>query len=300
MFRVRRLAFDLPMQLSRRKALGTALAALVARPARAASTPLEAQGGQFSSFDGAQLFYRRMGKGPPVILLHSFLSDGPRTWFNTGVAQTVAEAGFSVIAPDGRAQGLSAGPSGMLPKDTLAMDVEALIRTLGLRSYRLLGYALGSRTAVRLMARGARPERCVLGGMGITAIVETERTAAINIRTIRTGRDSRDPQLGVQVQAAIRLQKLKPDALVAVLRSEISTPRTELAKIRAPVLVLDGDKDDINGSPTELAEAFPEAAAMRAPGNHFTAVREPKFAQTAAAFLKSKDPPDRFAASAAI
>ena len=287
------------MNLSRRKALGTALAALATGSARAATTPLEAQGGQYASFDGAQLFYRRMGKGPPVILLHSFLSDGPRAWFNTGIAQAVAQGGFSVIAPDARAQGLSTGPAGPLPKDALAMDVEALIRALGLRSYRLFGYALGSRTAIRLMARGARPERCVLGGMGITPIVETERTVAINIRTIRTGRDARDPQLGVQVQAAIRLQNLKPDALVAVLRSEISTPRAELGKIRTPILVLDGDKDDIEGSPVELAAALSEAAVVRAPGNHFTVIREPKFAQTVVAFLKSRDTPARFAAAAA-
>ena len=46
-------------------------------PLRALSAPLEAQGGQYSSFDGTQMFYRRMGKGPPVMLLHGFLSDGP-------------------------------------------------------------------------------------------------------------------------------------------------------------------------------------------------------------------------------
>ncbi len=286
------------MQLSRRKALGTALAALVTGSARAATAPLEAQGGQYTSFDGAQLFYRRMGKGPPVILLHSFLSDGPRSWFNTGIAQAVAEAGFSVIAPDGRAQGLSAGPAGVLPKDALAMDVETLIRTLGIRSYRIFGYAIGSRTAVRLMARGARPERCVLGGMGITPIVNTERGVATTIQTIHTGRDARDPQLGVVVQSAIRLQKLKPEALISVLRSEVSTTRAALSQIKTPILVLDGDQDLIVGSPTELAAALPAAAVLRVPGNHFTTPREPKFAQTAVSFLASKDPPARFAAAA--
>jgi pimeloyl-ACP methyl ester carboxylesterase len=288
------------MEFSRRRALATALSAFVAGPAWAAGAPLEAQGGQYSSFDGAQLFYRRMGSGPPVVLLHSFLNDGPRTWFNTGIAQVLVQAGFSVVAPDCRALGLSAAPAGAYPKDVLAMDVEALIRALRLKPFRLFGYAMGSRTALRLLARGWKPERCVLGGTGIQGAVDVERLAAANIETIRTGRNARDPRLGVRVTSAIRLQKLKPDALIAVLRSQVSTTRAALAQIRTPVLVLDGDKDTVEGSPAELAALIPDAAVMHVPGDHFEALRDPRFAQIAAAFLKSKDPPARFAASAAL
>lgn len=288
------------MQFSRRKALATALSALAAGPAWAASTPLEAQGGQYASFDGVQLFYRRMGSGPPVVLLHGFPYDGPRTWFNTGIAQGLAQAGFSVIAPDFRALGLSAAPPGPYPKDVLAMDVEALLRTLKLRSYRLFGYAMGSRTAMRLMVRGARPERCVLGGTGIRGVLDAERLAAINIETIRTGKNARDPHLGVRVTSAIRLQKLNPEALIALLRSQVPTTRAELAQIRTPILVLDGDKDEVEGSPAELTALLPDAALAHVPGDHQEALRAPRFAQIATAFLKSKDLPTRFAASAAL
>lgn len=289
------------MHFSRRRVLATALSALVAAPARVlAAPPLEAQGGQYASFDGAELFYRRMGSGSPVILLHSFLNDGPRIWFDTGVAQQLVQAGFEVVAPDFRALGLSAAPPGAYPKDVLAMDVEVLIRTLKLKSYRLFGYALGSRTAMRLMARGAKPERCVLGGTGIEGALDVERLARANIATIRDGKSARDPRLGVRVAAAIRLQKLKPDALIAVLRSQVPTTRAELAGIKTPILVLDGDKDDIEGSPNELASLLPDAAVMRVPGDHQEALRNPRFAQIASAFLKSKEPPARFAASAAL
>ena len=288
------------MEFSRRTVLGTALAALVADPARAAPASPEVQGGQYASFDGAQLFYRRMGKGPPVILLHNFISDGPRSWFNTGIAQTLVQAGFSVVAPDARAHGLSAAPPGAYPKDTLAMDVEALIRVLGLKSYRLFGFAMGSRTAVRLMVRGAKPERAVLGGAGPVTVFGVDRSIATTIRTIQTGRDSRDAQLGILVQSAIRIQKLKPQALIAVLKSQGSTPRADLAQVKTPILVLNGDKDGLEGAPGELAALLPDAAVSSVPGNHFTVVGEPKFAQIAAAFLQSKDPADRFIASAAL
>lgn len=277
-----------------------ALSALVAGPASAASEPLEAQGGQYSSFDGARLFYRRMGAGPPVVLVHGFLSDGPKTWFNTGIAQTIAQAGFSVLAPDLRALGLSASPLGTYPKDVMAMDVEALIHTLRLRSYRLVGYAMGSRVAMRLMARGARPERCILGGTGIDGALDVERLAASNIETIRTGKNLRDPRLGVRFASAIRLQKLNPEALISLLKSQAPTTRSELAQMRCPILVLDGDKDNYEGSAVELADQLPVAALVHVPGDHLQALRDPRFAQIAAAFLKSREPPARFAASAAL
>ena len=288
------------MQFSRRKALATALSALVAGPAWAATAPLEAQGGQYASFDGAQLFYRRMGSGPPVILLHGFPYDGPRTWFNTGIAQGLVQAGFSIIAPDFRALGLSASPPGPYPKDVLAMDVEALLKALKLKSYRLFGYGLGSRTAIRLMARGARPERCVLGGAGVRGALDVESLAANNIETIRTGKNVRDPRIGVRVTSAIRLQKLNPEALIALLRSQVPTTRAELAQIKTPILVLDGDKDEGEGSPSELASLLADAVLMQVPGDHQAAMRDPRFGQIATAFLKSKDAPARFAASAAL
>ena len=262
--------------------------------------PLEAQGGQYSSFDGAQLFYRRMGSGPPVVLLHGFLSDGPKTWFNTGIAQLIAQAGFSVVAPDLRALGLSASPAGPYPKDALAMDVEALIHSLRLKPVRLVGYAMGSRIAMRLMARGLRPERCVLGGTGIDGALDVERLAANNIETIRTGKNVRDPRLGVRFTSAIRLQKLNPQSLIALLRSQVPTTRAELAQIKSPVLVLDGDMDSYEGSGAELAAQMPDAALAHVPGDHLQALRDPRFGQIAAAFLKSKDPPTRFVASAAL
>jgi pimeloyl-ACP methyl ester carboxylesterase len=284
------------MSLSRREAFAATLSALAAGAARAAVIPrvYEVQGGQYPGPDGAQLFYRRMGTGPAVVLLHGFLSDGPRSWFGTGLAQTLVQSGFMVVAPDARAHGLSAAPPGPYLKDVLAMDVEALIHVLGLRSFRLFGYGMGSRTAIRLMARGSRPERCILGGTGIDAALDVERLAADYIESMRSGRDGRDPRLGVLIQAAIRLQKLNPEALAADLRSMVSTPAAELSGVGTPILVLDGARDDVEGSPDALAALFRDAAVLRTHGDHATALREPRYAAVAAAFLKSRVPPANF------
>lgn len=284
--------------LSRRNVLGATLSVLWPRHASAAPPlgPYEVQGGQFKSFDGAQLFYRRMGEGPPVLLLHGLLGDGPRTWFATGVAQNLAGAGFMVIAPDARAHGLSAAPTdpGAYPKDVQAMDVEALIRFLDLGAVKLVGYALGAHTAVRLMTRGARIERGVLGGIGALNVTETERFAAIYAELIRHGRAAGDPVLGVAVQAAIRLQRLNPQALLALIRSDRSTPPAALARIRTPLVVVTGRNDRSGGTAEGLAELLGDARAEHTAGSHLSALREPRFARLTSAFLNAQGAAARF------
>jgi pimeloyl-ACP methyl ester carboxylesterase len=283
---------------NRRNVLAAALTALTPLCARAAAPaePYEVEGGQFASFDGVQLFYRRVGAGPAAILLHGLLGDGPRTWFSTGVAQRLAEAGFTAIAPDARAHGLSAAPASpaAYPKDVQAMDVEALMRFLGLRSARLVGYGLGAQTAVRLMVRGAAVERAVLAGAGERLILQTAHMAAVYEDAIRHGRSGPEPTLGVTVQAAIRLQRLSPAALVALVRSEVPTPRDALARIRTPVLAVTGRLDRGVGAPERLAALFPDAQAAYTMGAHLQALRDPPFSELVAGFLTARGSASRF------
>jgi pimeloyl-ACP methyl ester carboxylesterase len=285
---------------NRRSLVGTALAALASASARAAPTigPYEVEGGQFKSFDGTQLFFRRTGKGPPVLLLHGLLGDAPRTWFSTGVAQSLAAAGFTAIAPDARAHGLSAAPTDpqAYPKDVEAMDVEALMRFLDLGQVRVVGYGLGSHTAIRLMARGGAVERGVLGGIGDRNVTQTEELTAKYQEAILNARGGRDPVLGVVVQAAIRLQNLNPRALALLLDSGRSTPPAALARIRTPLLVITGRTDRSEGTAERLAHLLGEAQAEHVAGSHLDALRDRRFARLTTAFLRSRSGPAQFEA----
>jgi pimeloyl-ACP methyl ester carboxylesterase len=286
-------------RLNRRSLFGAALSALLCAHVRAAPIgPYEVEGGQFKSFDGTELFYRRTGKGPPVLLLHGLLGDGPRTWFSTGVAQSLAAAGFMAIAPDARAHGLSAAPTDAqaYPKDVQAMDVEALIRFLDLGQTRVVGYGMGSHTAIRLMARGDKVERGVLGGLGDRHVTQTERLAPIYRRVILHGRAARDPMLGVTVEAAIRLQKLNPQALALLIDSERSTPPAVLTRIRTPLLVITGRADRLEGTAERLAGMLGDARAAHTAGSHLDALRDPRFSELTTAFLKSRSAPAQFEA----
>src|SRR3546814_18237986 len=58
--------------------------------------------------------------------------------------------------------------------DVLADDAFDLIGHLGLTDYDLAGYSLGGRTSVRMLAKGAKPRRAVLSGMGLDGLLDTQ------------------------------------------------------------------------------------------------------------------------------
>jgi pimeloyl-ACP methyl ester carboxylesterase len=241
----------------------------------------------FDSFDGQRIAIHRLGVGRPVVLLHGFIANARLNWFEPGIAQALADAGFEVIAPDLRGHGDSAAPeeASAWPGDVLARDQVALVQHLGLTDYDLVGYSLGARTAVRFMAGGARPRRCVLGGMGDTGIMEAGARAAMFEDSIRHGENARDPRVGKYIQARIRAGGFKPQALLGVLSSFVPTTAQDLAALDVPTLVVCGQDDADNGSPEKLAMAMPNAKAVRVPGDHLTAVAEPALARATVDFL---------------
>lgn len=243
----------------------------------------------FESFDGQRIAIHRLGDGRPVVLLHGFIANARLNWFEPGIAQALADAGFEVIAPDLRGHGDSAAPedASAWPGDVLARDQAALVEHLGLSDYDLVGYSLGARTAVRFLVGGARPRRCVLGGMGDTGIMEAGARAAMFEDGIRHGEAARDPRAGKYIQARIKAGGFSPRALLGVLSSFVPTTAQDLAALDVPTLVVCGQDDADNGSPEKLAMAMPNAKAVRVPGDHLTAVGEPALARAMVEFLSA-------------
>ena len=144
----------------------------------------------YASFDGARIALHTLGEGRPTLLLHGFMANAQSNWLTPGIAQVLANEGRQVIAPDLRGHGQStASPSGSSAwqADALVDDQLHLIEVLGLTDYDLAGYSLGARSAARMMVRGARPARCVLGGMGASGILEAGDRAEMFEDAIRNG-----------------------------------------------------------------------------------------------------------------
>ena len=245
---------------------------------------------RFASFDDARIAWRELGAGPPVLLLHGLFSHSDMNWLRFGHARAVAEAGFRVILPDFRAHGQSAAPHdpAAYPHDVLARDIEALVGHLGLTNFDLGGYSLGARTTVRLIARGMRPRRAVLGGMGLEGIAHgLTRRDFFRDAIARRGEHAPGTGAWYSVQFA-RSTGTDLDAAVHLLGSFADTPDDELAALTMPTLVVCGAEDHDNGSASALAGNLPQAVLVELPGNHITAVSRPGMGLAIGSFLSDR------------
>jgi pimeloyl-ACP methyl ester carboxylesterase len=249
----------------------------------------------FASFDGTRIAWQTLGDGPPVVLLHGLFSSGVMNWVRYGAAAEIAGAGFGVILPDFRGHGASEAPHdpAAYPPDVLAMDIEALVGHLGLTAFDLGGYSLGARTAVRLLARGMRPQRAVLGGMGLAGILASAERAGFFIGVIEgvAAHGGKGFALGSpeSLAAAFMVQnRIDGIAVGHVLRSQLPTPAAVLRGLETTTLVVCGADDRDNGSAAELALALPNAGYAEIAGNHMSAVTKPDFGAAIAAWLQHR------------
>ncbi len=252
-----------------------------------ASSPTELPIHRFASFDGTELAYREMGEGRPIVLIHGFFSTAMVNWVRYGHAAKIAAKGYRVIMPDLRGHGDSAKPheAAAYPPDALADDGFALIEHLGLADYDLGGYSLGGRTTMRMLARGAKPGRAIVSGMGLDGIVNTAgrgrhfRNILTNLGSFERG----SPEW--MAEAFLKTVQGDPVALLHVLDTFVDTPREAVEAIDLPVLVLAGVDDHDNGSAEALAELLPLGKHRTMPGNHMSAVTRPELGDVIADFL---------------
>ncbi|GIL38568.1 alpha/beta fold hydrolase [Roseiterribacter gracilis] len=241
----------------------------------------------FQGRDGAPLVYREMGEGRPLVLIHGYFSTATVNWIRYGHAARIAARGYRVIMPDLRAHGDSAKPhdAASYPHDVLADDGLALLEQLALTDYDLGGYSLGGRTTVRMLARGARPKRAIVAGMGLEGILHTAGRGS-HFRHILTnlGTFARNSPEWM-AEAFLKTTGGDPVALLHVLSTFVDTPREALAALEMPILVLSGVDDHDNGSAADLAEALPHGRLVTIPGNHMSAVTRPEMGTAIAEFL---------------
>jgi pimeloyl-ACP methyl ester carboxylesterase len=241
----------------------------------------------FAAPDGYELAWHELGEGRAVVLLHGLFSDAETNWLRFGHAAEIAKRGFRTVMPDLRGHGQSARPheASAYPPDILARDGQALVAHLGLEDYDLGGYSLGGRTAVRMVARGARPGRLIVSGMGLDGLLRTGARSA-HFKAILNGLGTHErgsPEW--MAEAFLKTTGGDPEALLPLLDSFVDSSEAELRAIAMPTLVLSGADDRDNGSAEALADLLPEALYVEVPGNHMSAVTKPDLGIAIADFL---------------
>lgn len=243
----------------------------------------------FPARDGQRLAWRELGQGRPLVLIHGLFSNGWTNWVRYGHAECLAAAGFRVVMPDLRGHGASAAPHdpAAYPPDVLADDGEALLAQLGLRDgeWDLGGYSLGGRTAVRLLARGARPGRAIVAGMGLAGLLDTGGRVGFFRRVLDGIGSHRRLSSEWMAEAFLKTTGGDPQALLPLLDCFVDTTRAELAALALPVLVACGVDDQDNGSAADLAALLPQGRLAEVPGNHMSAVLRPELGEAMRDFL---------------
>jgi pimeloyl-ACP methyl ester carboxylesterase len=186
------------------------------------------------SFDsnGVKINFAIKGNGPPVILIHGWLSSGWINWDLPGTARLLAQE-YQVIWLDMPGHGRSDRPA----RDEaygpeLVEHVIRLMDHLKIKKAHIVGYSMGGIIAAKLLAR--YPDRALsgtLGGMGWL------REGSIEQKFFASGGKDGQP-VGVCFRNLAKL----------------ALTEEEIKSVRAPVLVLFGDRDFLKRGYTEALQ----------------------------------------------
>ena len=240
-----------------------------------------------------EIAYLDEGEGDPIVLVHGFASNKEVNWVMPGWTTTLRRDGRRVIALDNRGHGQSAKlyDPAAYHTDTMAGDVAALIEHLRLPRADLMGYSLGSRISAVLASH--RPElvrSVILGGAGIRLVDNAGLRDEIADSLEAPSLDVVTDPMGKRFRAFAEQTRSDLKALAACLRGSRQPVRLDdIKSIRARALVAVGTKDDITGSPHELAALMPNGRAIDIPDrDHMVAVGDKVFKAEALKFLHAR------------
>lgn len=243
--------------------------------------------------DGTTIEYIDEGAGDPVVLVHGFASNKEVNWIFPGWIAPLKEAGFRVIALDNRGHGKSTKyyETDRYHIPEMTKDVIALLDHLKIEKADLVGYSMGARISAYAAAHySSRVRSASLGGMGInlTQSVSSGNRVAKALEAPSMA-DVTEP-VGLSFRKFAEQTKSDLKALAALSYShQRIVPREDAARIRVPVLVVVGTKDDIAGSGEELAELIPGSKFVPLPDrDHMRTVGDMKFKQAVIDFLRER------------
>lgn len=257
---------------------------------------MQAQQGRFVTDDGIGVAYHRWGgddEGPPVVLVHGFMSHARMNWATTGVVEALLEAGRPAVGIDVRGHGSSDKPHEVeaYGQELMAGDVRALVAELHLDAFDLVGYSMGAFVSAIVAVDDDRIGRLVLGGIGAAAVEHgTWDLDAVPRDELVAALRADDPATishpgAASFRAFADRSGADRLAMAAHAASRQPTP-VAFDRIHAPTLVLAGREDPLARDPEHLVDVLPDARLELLDGDHLSATRNPRFAGAIADFLR--------------
>jgi pimeloyl-ACP methyl ester carboxylesterase len=245
-----------------------------------------------ASFDsnGVKIHYEDRGSGDPVVLAHGFASNAEHNWGLTGWYKTLTPD-YRAIALDCRGHGQSDKPrdvkayAGTIMED----DVVGLMSHLGIERALLMGYSMGGRISMGLLARHPQRFRAVvLGGIGagmgvadpaarkpIVAALLSDDSSKVTDQRARLFRDfAQANKNDLKALAACMAADREPIAASAFTNNKV------------PVLVAVGTRDELVVKPEDITIMIPGAKLLKLEGrDHLNAPGDKAYHQAVVRFF---------------
>ncbi|NVZ13468.1 MULTISPECIES: alpha/beta fold hydrolase [unclassified Pseudomonas] len=240
----------------------------------------------YAAVNGIKVYYTKTGHGSPVILLHGGLSNSDY-WGNQVKALA---AKHTVISLDSRGHGRSSRDENPFGYDLMADDVVAVLDSLKIPRADIVGWSDGAIIGIDLALR--HPDR--IGKVfafaantqtsGVKDGVEKNPTFAAFIE--RAGKEyARHSPTPKEYDAFV-------EQISHMWASQPNWTDAQLASIKTPILIVDGDHDEaIKREHTEyIAATIPGAGLLILPNtSHFAFLQDPTLFNAALLdFLDSK------------
>ncbi len=245
-----------------------------------------------ASFDsnGVKIHFEDQGNGDPVILVHGFASSAQHNWGVTGWYPTLTPH-FRVIALDCRGHGQSDKPHDVKAYDgtTMEDDVTRLMDHLGIERALLMGYSMGGRIAMGLLARQAPRFRAVVlggigAGMGVADPVARKPIVAALLSDDKSKVSDARARLFRDFAEANKNDLKALAACMAADREPIAA--TQFTNNKVPVLVAVGTKDELVTRPEDVAIMIPGAKLLKLEGrDHLNAPGDKTYHQAVLKFF---------------
>lgn len=234
------------------------------------------------SVQGIELHYDVRGAGEPLLLLHGFTGSSA-DWQYAG--RDVLATRFKSIALDARGHGRSTNALSTITHRQCALDVLALLDTLGIRRCRAIGMSFGGNTLLHVATLA--PERVSAMVLVSATLYFPEQARAIMAQVPAEPSDEERQSLrqrhaggDEQIRALWAQQRAFKDSY-----DDVSFTPPQLSRITATTLVVYGDRDPLY--PVEMAvascRAIPKSALWIVPN----AGHGPIFSERAELFART-------------
>ena len=246
---------------------------------------------EFFSSNGLKIHYKSYGQGKPIILIHGWSSNIKGNWLDTKWVEILTPI-RRVIALDCRGHGQSdkVHDQEVYSYKNMAQDVLNLMDHLNIIKADIFGYSMGAMIEVYLL--GHHPERitsAILGGIGDDAQDGHQIADALLVED--------GSQLSNPIAKAFRsFAELDPNNDLKALALIANIPESTfmqvggagLAKVKIPVLIINGENDDLVMNVDKLAATIPGAKlALIQRRDHLTVIPDRRFKKEILSFLES-------------